>query len=102
MGWKASPYIRDLAHHPTHASLYWQAVWSSPWGFVGMGGSGGGYGTIDAYDVRAGSAVSTSSASGAVEGARVRNYANADRQGPVHDRVRWPPLALTPCASVAS
>lgn len=54
MGWKASPDIRDFEHHPTYQNLHWQAMWNSPWGFVGIGGSGGGYGTIGAYNVETG------------------------------------------------
>ena len=54
MGWKASPDIRDFEHHPTYANAFWQAIFGSPWGFVGIGGSGGGYGTIGAYSVETG------------------------------------------------
>jgi hypothetical protein len=54
MGWKANPDIRDYEHHPTYADIAWFSMWNSPWGFVGIGGSGGGYGTIGAYNVETG------------------------------------------------
>jgi hypothetical protein len=54
MGWKASPDIRDFEHHPTYQDAMWQAMWNPPWGFVGIGGSGGGYTTIGAYNVETG------------------------------------------------
>jgi hypothetical protein len=54
MGWKANPDIRDFEHHPTYSNNSWMAMWSSPWGFVGIGGSGGGYGNIGAYNVETG------------------------------------------------
>jgi hypothetical protein len=54
MGWKASPDIRDFEHHPTYQDVSWQTMWTSPWGFVGIGGSGGGYTTIGAYNVETG------------------------------------------------
>jgi hypothetical protein len=54
MGWKANPDIRDYEHHPTYQDIAWFAMWNPPWGFVGIGGSGGGYGTIGAYGVETG------------------------------------------------
>ena len=54
MGWKANPDIRDYEHHPTYADIAWLAMWNPPWGFVGIGGSGGGYSTIGAYNVETG------------------------------------------------